>query len=109
MKITIQTTSKEGFNCDFEFEAKTLSEVKEKEKLFKETGYEPRKGFNKFIPKEQNFIAGMKCPTCSKRIIKAKTKAGKEFYKCEDNTYKDPKCGYFKYLDQVAPNPTVET
>ena len=104
MKITIQTTSALGYNVDFEFEAKTLTEAKEKEVMIKQAGYTPRKGYAKYTPKPQEFVPNLKCPDCGKRIVKAKTTAGKEFYKCEDNTFKDPKCKYFKYLEPKAPN-----
>ena len=81
-----------------------LSKIEGAESYFSKNGWTPTKkqfGFKK--TDTQTEYAKDPCPTCGKRLVKGKTKDGREFVKCESQKYDFKNkttsgCPYFSFI-----------
>ena len=107
--VTYSVMSPQGFPVLFTVRDVTGLELIKKmdgiEKTLLEKGYKPQEkksygGSKPAIPVE---YADYSCPVCGKRVVKAKTKIGREMEKCETqkydfNTKAITGCAYVKFL-----------
>lgn len=109
--VTYSITSKDGFNALFtirEVNGLALLDVmKTVEKTLLDMEYKPQIK-QMFGKKEIVYVEGKVCPLCKGRLIKAMSKAGKEFHKCENGkwnamTKQTEGCRFVDWLNPVVP------
>ncbi len=90
---TFKVRSTNGFEHLFTMRDSSVKDLLVKietiEKALLDKGWTPleQKSFGGFPKKEKEYVEGEKCPKDGARLIKATTKAGKGFQKCENQKY----------------------
>lgn len=115
--VTYSITSKDGYNALFTIRdingASLLDTMEIIEKVLHDKKYLPqvKQGFG--AKKEVQYVEGKVCPLCKGRLIKAISKVGKEFHKCENGKFIGgvaSGCKFVDWLNTPQPaNPYTQT
>ncbi len=88
---TLSVVTPKGYNTLFTLREMTGTALLEKitalEAKLETLGYKPQIKLAFGQKKEIEYVQGQVCPLCKGRLIKAISKAGKEFHKCENGKY----------------------
>ena len=110
--VTYSITSKDGYNALFTIRgtsgADLLDTMETIEKVIADKGYKPQVKPVFGAKKEIQYVDGKVCPLCKGRLIKAVSKAGKEFHKCENGkwnplTKQAEGCTFVDWMNPVVP------
>lgn len=114
--VTYSITSEGGFNALFtirDVNGLALLETMETiEKVLKDKKYVPqiKQSFGGGVKKEVQYVEGKTCPKDGGKLVKAFSKTGKEYHKCENGKYdfatkQTLGCTYVDWLN--PPKPTT--